>query len=136
MSDDYCELCDLPKSTCVHGRPPAEPQPAAAAPPKPRKTAATRVPGTTRKVVNRRWTPPEELKDPVVTVLRAAGGEMERDRVLAELEELVGDRLREGDRETTPEGELRWHYAARRARQSLITEGVMTKGSPGMWTLA
>ena len=24
MSDeDYCELCDLPKSTCIHGNPPA-----------------------------------------------------------------------------------------------------------------
>ena len=35
-SDDYCEFCDLPRSQCVHGRPPATPAPAASAP-KPRK---------------------------------------------------------------------------------------------------
>jgi len=139
MNDDYCELCDLPKSTCIHGRPPPAPQPVVKAAPKPRRTTTTRTsrtPGTRRKPVSRRWTPPDELKVHIVTVLRAAGGEMERDRALAELEVLVGDLLREGDRETTPEGELRWHFAARRARQALITEGVMTKGSPGMWTLA
>ena len=23
--DDYCELCDLPRSQCIHGQPPPEP---------------------------------------------------------------------------------------------------------------
>ena len=32
-AEDYCDLCDLPKSTCVHGMPPA--------PPPPRATRAT-----------------------------------------------------------------------------------------------
>ena len=49
---------------------------------------------------------------------------------------MVEDRLLPGDRERTPEGELRWQYAARRARVALIKEGRMTKGIPGMWTLA
>lgn len=138
MSDDYCELCDLPKSTCIHGRPPAPPPPVVKSPPKPRATrATTRTPGTAaRKPVVRRWTPPDDLKEPILTVLRASGGDLEQARLLAELEDLVGDRLREGDRETTPEGELRWHYAARRARQALISEGLMTRGGPGMWTLS
>lgn len=136
MSDDYCELCDLPKSTCIHGRPPAPPQPAAKAAPKPRSTTTRRTTTTRSKHVVRRWTPPDELKEPILTVLRATGGELDHDRMLAELEDLVGDRLREGDRETTPEGELRWHFAARRARQALISEGLMTRGGPGTWTLA
>jgi hypothetical protein len=41
-----------------------------------------------------------------------------------------------GDREETPSGELRWRYAARRARMALIEEGLMTKGRPGVWQLA
>ena len=48
----------------------------------------------------------------------------------------MAERLTSADRETTPEGELRWRYAARKARQTLITEGVMTKGKPGVWALA
>ncbi|MEX0427148.1 hypothetical protein AB3X52_05905 [Nocardioides sp. DS6] len=137
-SDDYCELCDLPKSQCVHGRPPA-PEPVKAPPkPKPRKTAtASRTTTTTRTApVSRRWTPPDALKPLIVTVLEDAGGELEADQVFRELETRLEDRLLPGDRETTPEGELRWRYAARRARQALISEGLMTKGTPGVWTLA
>jgi hypothetical protein len=48
----------------------------------------------------------------------------------------MGERLKPADHERTPEGELRWRYAARRARQALIAEGVMTKGRPGVWALA
>jgi hypothetical protein len=40
--DDYCELCDLPKSQCIHGNPPPPPPVAQAKPaPKPRKRGAT-----------------------------------------------------------------------------------------------
>lgn len=136
--DDYCELCDLPRSQCIHGRPPPPPpQKAAPAPPKPRKRATT----TTRtsvppKPVIRRWTPPDDFKPLIVTVLERAGGELEADEVFAELEILAEEQLRPADRETTPEGELRWRYAARRARVALIDEGLMTKSRPGVWQLA
>jgi hypothetical protein len=53
-----------------------------------------------------------------------------------ELEIAAEDQLRAGDRETTPEGELRWRYAARRARVALIEDGLMTKDRPGVWKLA
>jgi hypothetical protein len=86
--------------------------------------------------VNRRWTPPEVFKPLIIAVLREAGGELESDELFLELEIMADDRLLSGDRETTPEGELRWQYAARRARQSLISEGVMTRGGPGVWQLA
>jgi hypothetical protein len=72
----------------------------------------------------------------IITVLERAGGELEADELFSELEVLVEDRLRDADSETTPEGELRWRYAARRARLALINEGLMTKTRPGVWQLA
>jgi len=86
--------------------------------------------------MNRRWTPPEALRPLILEVLQEAGGELETDELFLELEILADDRLLPGDRETTPEGELRWRYAARRARMALINEGLMTKGTPGVWKLA
>jgi hypothetical protein len=141
-SDDYCELCDLPKSQCVHGRPPPVPTKTVASPPAPRKRPATRAPRTSatsaapEKTVTRRWTPPEVFKPLILTVLEQAGGELEADELFLELEILAEDRLLTEDRATTPEGELRWRYAARRARVALIDEGLMTKGRPGVWQLA
>jgi hypothetical protein len=136
--DDYCDLCDLPKSQCVHGQPAAVPKQPIKPPPKPRKRPAApgrsaAIPG---KRVPRRWTPPETFKPLILTALERAGGELEADELFLELEILAEDRLLPGDSETTPEGELRWRYAARRARMALIDEGLMTKGRPGVWQLA
>jgi hypothetical protein len=69
-------------------------------------------------------------------VLEAAGGELDTEDVFSALESRLADELLEGDRQLTPEGELRWQYAARRARQTMIKDGVMSKGAPGVWTLA
>lgn len=142
MSDDYCELCDLPLSTCVHGMPaPPPPPPApvraprASAPRAPRaqKAAASAVP--TRRAP-RKWTPPEDFAPHIVGVLEAAGGELDTEDVFTALESRLADELLEGDRQLTPEGELRWRYAARRARQSMINDGVMSRGAPGVWSLS
>jgi len=136
-SDDYCELCDLPLSQCPHGRPVPVVKKAAKVPPKPRKRPAAAKPSTTvPKTVTRRWTPPDVFKPLIITVLERAGGELEADEVFAELEILAEDRLLPDDRQRTPEGELRWRYAARRARVALIDEGLMTKSRPGVWQLA
>jgi len=137
-SDDYCDFCDLPLSQCIHGRPPPVPQPVVKATPKPRKRAATTTRSTTApaRVVNRRWTPPEVFKPLILSVLEQAGGELDADDLFLELEIAAEDRLLPGDNETTPEGELRWRYAARRARIALIDEGLMTKARPGVWQLA
>ena len=86
--------------------------------------------------MHRRWTPPEVFKPLILEVLAQAGGELDNEDVFLELEILAEDRLLPADSETTPEGELRWRYAARRARASLIAEGLMTKGTPGVWQLA
>lgn len=86
--------------------------------------------------MTRRWTPPEVFKPLILTVLEQAGGELDADEVFPQLELLAADRLLPGDDESTPEGELRWRYAARRARIALIDEGLMTKGRPGLWQLS
>src|SRR3954452_13421274 len=135
--DAYCELCELPLAQCVHGQPPP-PKPAPKPPPKPRKRAVpkSRAAEVSSKPVTRRWTPPEVLKPWTVSGLAEGAGELDADEVFLELESANEDRLLPGDRETTPEGEPRWQYAARRARVALINEGMMTKGVPGVWKLA
>lgn len=137
-SDDYCELCDLPKSQCVHGQAPPPPAPASKAPPKPRvqRSSPARTPGAAARPVHRRWTPPEELKPHILVVLEDAGGELDVDEVYHRLEARLDGSFRAGDHETSPNGELRWHYAARRARQELADEGLISKGRPGIWSLA
>lgn len=146
MSDDYCELCDLPLSTCVHGMPPAPPPPPAA-PKAPRAPRAPRAVGvSTPRVAKtaaalarrapRKWTPPEDFEPHILGVLEAAGGELDTEDVFAALESRLAEELLEGDRQLTPEGELRWRFAARRARQSMIKNGVMSKGAPGIWALS
>lgn len=139
MPDDYCDLCDLPLSTCVHGMPPAPPPPPApvraprVSTPRAAKTTAPAVP--TRRAP-RKWTPPEDFAPHIVGVLEAAGGELDTEDVFTALESRLAEELLDGDRQLTPEGELRWRYAARRARQSMIKDGVLAKGAPGVWSLA
>lgn len=138
--EDYCELCELPKSQCPHGQPPPPPPPPkkAVAPPKPRKRAVSpaRPAAAPQTAATRRWTPPEVFKPLIITALEGAGGELEAEALFLELEVLAEDQLLPEDTESTPEGELRWRYAARRARVALIDEGLMTKTTPGVWQLA
>ena len=75
------------------------------------------------------------FKPLIIRVLEEAGGELEADEALLALEILADDRLLPGDMEATPQGELRWQYAARRARVALVDEGVMTRTKPGVWEL-
>ena len=136
-SADYCDLCDLPRSQCVHGQPPAPvPKKAVKPPPKPKKRPATRRSTAPDEPVRRRWTPPEVFKPLILTVLEGAGGTLDADDLFQELEVLARDRLLPGDSELTPAGELRWRHAARRARMALIDEGLMTKTTPGVWQLS
>ncbi len=134
-SEDYCDLCDLPKSQCVHGQPSPAPKEAVKAPPK-KRAAPRRTTAAPAKPVSLRWTPPDVFRPLILSVLEQAGGELEADDLFLELEILLDDRLRPEDSETTPEGELRWRYAARRARVALVAEGLMTSGRPGIWQLA
>lgn len=136
MADEYCELCDLPRSTCIHGMP--KPSPAPAARPAARPRAAKRAPAgasTSSPPRRRRWTPPEALRPHILEVLEEAGGELDAEDLFETLEAKVAGSLLAADHERTPEGELRWRYAARRARQTLIAEGLMVSARPGVWQL-
>lgn len=139
---DYCDLCDLPRAQCIHGRPPAPPAPtktAVKAAPKPRKATSSATTSKARVVTKstaRKWTPPDAFAPHILTILEDAGGELPNDDLYDSLEEAVGEIMLPGDREKTPDGDLRWRYAARRARQKLISEGRMTSGAPGVWRLA
>lgn len=136
--DAFCDLCDLPLSQCVHGRPPAPPAAAIPTRAKPRKapTPPRRTPGSPAKPVVRRWTQPEAFKPLILAALQEASGALDVDELFLELEIRAEDRLLPGDRETMPGGEIRWQYAARRARMALVDEGLMTTGNPGVWQLA
>lgn len=136
VAEDYCELCDLPLSQCVHGRPEPKPVPVEKATPVRTRTAAARVPGTpAKKAAPRKWTSPEELKAPIVALLQESGGELPADEVFPALEERLGEALRPGDRDASPTGEPRWQLAARKARRALQDEGVIEPGTPGVWRL-
>lgn len=150
MSEDYCDLCDLPRSTCVHGMPPApRVEPAAPAAPAPRKRAASTRSTSTRSTTPRatakaappvrrtprRWSPPELFAPHIVAVLQEAGGQLDGDVVFERLEARIGEHLLAGDSETTPEGELRWRRAARVARRNLTNDGLIATGTPGVWQL-
>jgi len=136
-ADDYCDLCDLPRSQCVHGQPPPPaPKKAVTSPPKTRKRPTARRTPPPAEPVRRRWTPPEVFKPLILTVLEESGGALDADEMFLELESLAQDRFLPGDSELTPEGELRWRLAARRARMALIDEGLMTKSRPGVWEIS
>lgn len=142
MADEYCDLCDLPKANCVHGMPPAPPP--EARPPAPRasvrkastpRAAKESAPAAPVRRAPRRWTQPEAIAPVILAVLDEAAGPLPADDVLEAVGERLDEHLLEGDRQLTPEGELRWRYAARRARQQLVKEGLMTTPSPGIWEL-
>lgn len=143
--DDYCDLCDLPRSTCVHGMPKPEVVPD---PPKPVKQARVRKTTTPKakqsaassvttkaSAAPRRWSAPADFVPHIVAMLDEADGGLPSDDALARLEERVADSLRPGDRERSPQGEQRWRTAARRARRDLVASGVLSDARPGVWEL-
>jgi hypothetical protein len=139
MADEYCDLCELPRANCVHGMPaptPPEVVKKTAAPrTKPARKAASKASPPARRGPLK-WTPPEVMRPHILVVLQDAGGELDADDVLDSLEKRLDDTLREADRDRTPEGELRWRYAARRARQAMIADGLMINATPGVWQLS
>jgi hypothetical protein len=141
MAEDYCELCDLPLSTCVHGMPKAPPPP----PPAPRaprartstpRASSVRTTTTTTTAAR----PPskvsaqEVFRPHIVRILKAEGS-LETEDMLLELEMAMEDELLERDRQPTPTGEVRWHTTARSERKAMIDAGLMAGGKPGVWEL-
>lgn len=152
MSDAYCDLCDLPLSTCVHGMPappPVEVKPA------PRTKTPPRVPGTRASApaaavdakpvkadisvrrADAKRTPQRYYRHYILEALVEAGGKGSTDDVLADVERLMEDVLLDGDRDKMPTGELRWRNAARFERKAMLDEGLLLPVTqPGVWELS
>lgn len=145
MTEDYCELCDLPLSTCVHGRPPTPPPAPVRKAPAPRATPvrSRTVDGSARSAPTRdvspprprKWTPTEEFRPHVLAILRESGGRLDAEDLMLELEIRLEDVLTPGDREPAPQGGERWHVAVRRQRKALADEGLLVPAQPGVWEL-
>jgi len=151
VAEEYCELCDLPLSTCVHGMPkaPPEPPPTARTQRTPRATVRTSTVGGGSASTSSRTTsartpaapprPPSKVTDQaafrphIVRILKAEGS-LETEDMLLELEMAMEDVLRERDRQTSPTGEVRWHTTARKERKAMIDAGLMVEGR-GVWEL-
>lgn len=136
MAEEYCDLCDLPLSTCVHGMPKAPPPP----PPSPRtpratvrSAAAPRPVKTTAPPAPSKVTSQEAFRGHIVRILKAEGS-LETEDMLLELEMAMEDELRERDRQPSPTGEIRWHTTARKERKAMIDAGLMAEGL-GLWEL-
>jgi hypothetical protein len=149
-TDDYCELCDLPLSQCVHGRPPEPPQEKAPRKAPARASGSTR---TTRATTERaaarpaakttvstrppRRTPQREFRRFILVALQDSGGKADVEDVMAEVARRMEEVLRPADHETVNQGELRWRYAARLERRAMQDEGLMLPPRrPGLWELS
>ena len=138
MAEEYCDLCDLPLSTCVHGMPKPPPAP----PPAPRaprvrtstpRTSSVRTTSTPSRAPSR-VTGQSVFRPHIVRILKQEGS-LETEDMLLELEMALEDDLRERDRQPTPTGEVRWHQSARMERKAMIDAGLMAGGKPGIWEL-
>jgi len=148
-TEDYCELCDLPLSQCVHGNPPAPPPekapkkastPRVAAPRASRTSArASAAPVAKTTVSNRppRRTPQRDFRPYILAALQDSGGSADVEDVMAEVARRMDEVLRPADHETVNQGELRWRYAARLERRAMQDEGLMLPPRhPGVWELS
>lgn len=131
VPEDYCELCELPRTTCIHGRSAVATN---ATPPAARSAARSRkVPLTSR--VERKWTPSVTFRPHILRILREYAGRLDADDLMVELEVALDDVLTSGDRERSPQGGDRWQVAVRKQRKELIDEGLLVPAQPGVWEL-
>jgi hypothetical protein len=135
VAEDYCDLCDLPLSTCVHGMPAPPPKPARPAAARRTTTTATKAASPPGPRPASRRTDQSAFRPHILAVLRDAGTPLETDEMLLELEIRLDGQLKERDVERAPTGEVRWHTAARAERKAMIDEGLVVPAQPGIWEL-
>ena len=142
MAEDYCEKCDLPLSTCIHGMPapPPPPPPAPKSPRAPRTTRATATPpraartSTPAAPAIRHRTDQEAFRPHIVRLLQDEGP-LETEEVMEQLAERMADVLLDRDRQKAPTGEVRWQTVARAERKAMMDEGLIVPAQPGVWQL-
>jgi hypothetical protein len=141
---DYCELCDLPLSQCVHGQPPPPPPEKKAPAPRARKAStassssrkASSTPAVSVSSKPPRRTPQREFRRYILAALQDRGGRAEVEDLMADLVERMEPVLRPADHETVNQGELRWRYAARLERKAMLDDGLIAAPrQPGFWEL-
>ena len=83
-------------------------------------------------------TPVEDFIEPLITVLRNAGGELKTQQAVDRVGDLMKDELVEIDFEPLKSnGEARWRNTCRWARKKLVEEEIMDPDSPhGIWRLS
>jgi len=73
---------------------------------------------------------------PILAILDEAGGSAAANDVIDALEARMGDELKDRDRETLRNGEVRWRNRARFARLRMKERGLLSKTSPrGVWEI-
>jgi len=131
----YCDHCDLPLATCVHGLRAAAPATAAS-------VDSSRHPsvGSQRRlqsaINSSRRTPQRDFRAFILRVLQDRRGRGEVDAVLAEVESRMAEALTDGDYELVDNDEVRWRNAARWERKDMVADGLIAPSEQrGIWQL-
>jgi hypothetical protein len=107
--------------------------------PAPSSQTPLRAPSTqsTQVRARRGETSPESLFfEPIVAVLKRAGGALPTQEVVDQVGSLIEDELTPLDLEPISSGELRWRNTCRWARKRLVEQGVLDRLAPrGTWRL-
>ncbi len=104
-----------------------------------RKTSPKIVKRTNRSggPVGKHLLPQKEFEVPLLKTLYELGGSAPTKQVRPIMEKKMKDRLREDDHRLVATGEPRWWNAICWARNELVKDGRMQKGSPrGLWELS
>lgn len=78
----------------------------------------------------------EVFYEPILRVLKEAGGKLPVDEAIERVGKLMADRLNDVDHARLPSGEVRWRNTLRWASQRLKQEGKLEKKPWGTWRLA
>lgn len=138
MSETFCELCELPLSTCVHGRPPVVPTAPVKRAAAPRKRAASttsaRGPVVRRRSATR--TAQADFRPHIQAVLRENDGALEADLLMDALAARLADDFLPEDLQRLSSGEIRWRQSVRFERKAMTDDGLMhPPRTPGVWEL-
>lgn len=83
------------------------------------------------------FTAHQDLREPLLQVLREAGGKLKAGDAIDRVGELMENHLNEVDQAHLPSGEVRWRNNVRWACDTLKRDGKISRTAPhGIWELA
>jgi hypothetical protein len=83
----------------------------------------------------RKRTPQKDFRPHLLAILQEHGGRLDRDDLLAQVQERLDGVLLDGDREQTETGEVRWHATVRFERKAMVDDGLLVPAQAGLWQL-